>query len=223
MEETNTPEHRLNVPEKDLPITPTTREEIEQDTRERIHHISKEFQEGFSLVNNYQTSVSFFGSARFDKSHHYYQTARSLAHRIVSELGYTIVTGGGPGIMEAANRGAKEAGGASLGLGIDLPNEQALNEYVTDYVNFHYFFVRKVLLAFSAEAYVFFPGGFGTHDEFFELITLVQTKKIAPVPLVCVGSEYWNRFDSFIHDELAARQVIDGNDVNLYTVTDTEQ
>ncbi|MEX0933364.1 MAG: TIGR00730 family Rossman fold protein [Candidatus Paceibacterota bacterium] len=190
------------------------------DALERVSSIGQEFEDGFEIMRHHSRSVTFFGSTRFDESHEYYQKARDIAARISRE-GYTVVTGGGGGIMEAGNRGAHEAGGESVGFNIKLPFEQKLNPYVSEHLSFRYFFSRKVLLAFSAEAYLFFPGGFGTLDEFFELITLVQTKKIPRVPLILVGTEYWGKLDSFIQDELLKNhKTINPEDVNLYDITE---
>jgi hypothetical protein len=158
----------------------------------RMSEIGKEFREAFEFLENYPRSVTFFGSTHFDENHPCYARARSLAKKIVTETGYTVVTGGGPGVMEAANRGAYEAGGQSIGMHIKLPKEQKANPFITASRKFYYFFTRKVALSFSAEVYIFFPGGFGTMDEFFEIITLVQTSKIPRVPIVCIGEEYWN-------------------------------
>ena len=164
----------------------------------RISQILKEFRETFEFLENYPRSVTFFGSTQFKEGNRYYDHARSLAGKIVKETGYAIVTGGGPGIMEAANRGAYEAGGQSLGMHITLPKEQKDNPFLTASRRFYFFFTRKVALSFSAEVYIFFPGGFGTLDEFFEIITLVQTSKIPRVPIICVGKEYWSELRKFM-------------------------
>ncbi len=170
-----------------------TAQELKNNARRRLATIDNEFRHTFKFLRNYPHSVSFFGSARFTEDHPCYIRARALAGRISKELGYTIITGGGPGIMEAANRGAFEAGGKSVGMNIILPHEQKVNEYLTAHVRFYYFFIRKVALSFSAEVYIFFPGGFGTLDEFFELVTLVQTRKIPQIPIICVGRDYWEK------------------------------
>jgi len=188
--------------------------------RERLSLIGKEFAEGFEIMRKYPRSVTFFGSSRFPESHEYYAKARTIAGRIAKE-GYAIVTGGGGGIMEAANRGAREVGGDSIGFNISLPFEQKLNQYVTKHMSFTYFFSRKVLLAFSAEAFIFFPGGFGTLDEFFEILTLIQTRKIPRVPLILAGNDYWMKLDRYIHDELLRTyDAIDPEDTNLYNITE---
>lgn len=212
----------LNITEKLLPQNPLSIEEMHEAARRRITQIRKEFLEGFRFLEKYPASVTFFGSTRFKEDNIYYKQARSLGKRIGEELNYAISTGGGPGIMEAANRGGKEAGTASLGLNIKLPHEQLLNPYATDSVSFYYFFSRKVCLSFSAEAYVFFPGGFGTMDELFEILTLVQTHKIQKVPIILVGKDYWTVFDTFIKEELLSRGTIDLEDQALYTITDDE-
>lgn len=209
-------------PEKVLPIKPLSMEEVEQAARERVSHITQEFTDGFEFIKKYPRSVSFFGSARFSEENPYYKQTRRLAKKIVEETDYAVVTGGGPGIMEAANRGAHEAGGDSLGITIELPHEQTTNEYVTDAQSFHYFFSRKVILTYAAEAYVFCPGGFGTMDEFFEIATLVQTKKIAPVPIILLGSDYWNPIKDTLEKELLGRETIDRDDLNLFVITDDE-
>jgi uncharacterized protein (TIGR00730 family) len=205
---------------------PLTRKELHEATKARLSAIDKEFNDGFKFVEQYQKSVSIFGSARFDETNPYYIQARSLTARIADSLGYAVLTGGGPGIMEAANRGAFEAGGKSIGLTIELPHSfgraEIRNPYLTDNLDFFYFFSRKVMMSFCAEAYVFFPGGFGTLDEFFEIITLVQTRKIEKVPIILVGADFWRKVDSFLKDELLSRGAIDDTDLALYSITDDE-
>lgn len=191
-------------------------------TTERVMEIAKEFTEGFKFLEEYPKTVTFFGSTQLHEGDFYYEKARSLSARLVKELGYSVVSGGGPGIMEAADRGAYEAGGDSIGLLIKLPNAQPTNPYIKKSVSFYYFFARKVCLAFGAEVFIFFPGGFGTLDEFFEIITLIQTKKIAGVPLICFGSEYWDKVKSLMRDELLAHGMIDEKDLDLFTITDDE-
>ncbi len=203
-----------------------TRAEMHRDAKERVSEIAKEFTRGFELLSNYQKSVTFFGSTASKEDNFYYQKARELSGRLVRELGYSVVSGGGPGIMEAADRGAHEAGGDSLGLLISLPDAQPTNPYITESVSFHYFFARKVCLAFGAEVFIFFPGGFGTLDEFFELVTLIQTKKIQGVPLVCFGSEYWNPLKSFMETSMLSegrllQNAIKPSDLDLFTITDS--
>ena len=204
--------------EKDIPTL--SRLEMQEVTRERIFEITKEFKDGFKLLEDYPQSVTFFGSTVFTEENEYYQSASTLAGLIVKEMGYSIISGGGPGIMEAANRGAFEAGGTSLGLTIKLPDGQVTNKYLTAQVNFYYFFVRKVCLTFSAEAFIFMPGGFGTLDEFFEVLTLVQTRKIKDVPIICVGADYWNSLQTFIGNTLLSRGTVTEVDTKLYTITD---
>ncbi|CAN5141505.1 TIGR00730 family Rossman fold protein [soil metagenome] len=197
-----------------------TRQEMQEVARERVYEISKEFTEGFKFLEDYPKSVTFFGSNQFKEDNPYYISARTLAGRIASELGYSVASGGGPGIMEAANRGAFEVGGTSLGLTIKLPNEQVINKYLSKEIDSYYFFVRKVILSFSSEAFIFFPGGFGTMDEFFEIMTLVQTQKIKGVPIICVGSDYWRKLERFLTEELLSRGTVTSNDMTLFTITD---
>ncbi len=209
-----------NAPEKFLPVKTLTREEVHNFNQERIDLITKEFTDGFNFIKNYPKSVTFFGGSRIKENDSYYALAYSLGGRIVKDLGYSVFSGGGPGIMEAANRGAFEAGGQSLGLTIKLPHEQTTNQYLTDNVDLYYFFIRKVCLSFSAEAYIFFPGGFGTLDEFFEILTLVQTHKIEKIPLILVGKDFWSGVDSLIKNEMLTRGTIEENDIDLYKITD---
>ncbi len=200
---------------------PLTLSEISEAAKKRVALISREFKDGFEFIENYPRSVTFFGSARTKEGDFYYEKARSLAKKIVEETHYSIITGGGPGIMEAANRGAFEAGGNSIGLTIELPHEQVTNKYITHKLGFHYFFSRKVCLAFSAEAYIFFPGGFGTMDEFVEILTLIQTNKIPRAPMILVG-ENWKELDSFFKDVLVKKGFIEEGDIRFYTITDDE-
>jgi uncharacterized protein (TIGR00730 family) len=215
----------VNEPEAHRhPPTPLTIRELEANSKRRVAEITTEFRRGFSFIKDHPKTVTFFGSARFKEDHPYYKKARRLGKRI-SELGYAVVTGGGPGIMEAGNRGAHEGDGNehSLGVCIKLPHEQITNPYVTDGLDFKYFFSRKVILSFSAEAYVYFPGGFGTMDEFFEILTLVQTGKIERVPIVLVGVEYWKPLEDFIKKVLLDKfETISEKDLCLYTITDDE-
>ena len=197
-----------------------SRAEMQRLARKRVSEISMEFTEGFKFLEDYPKSVTFFGANQFKEDSPYYVSARTLASCVVKELGYSVLSGGGPGIMEAANRGAFEAGGDSLGLLIKLPSEQVINKYITEEFSSYYFFVRKVCLSFSAEAFIFFPGGFGTLDEFFEILTLIQTKKIAHVPLICVGSEYWNELKKFMEKEMLSRSTIIPKDLNLFHIVD---
>ncbi|MES2214326.1 MAG: TIGR00730 family Rossman fold protein [Patescibacteria group bacterium] len=199
-----------------------TRKEMQKVAAERVSEISKEFTDGFKFLEDYPKSVTFFGSTQFTEDNTYYEMARSLGARIVRDLGYSVITGGGPGIMEAANRGATEASGTSLGLTIKLPHEQIVNKYISKAINSYYFFVRKVILSFSAEAFIFFPGGYGTLDEFFEIITLVQTKKVVGVPIICVGSDYWKSLERFMQESLISRGTISAEDLTLFTITDNE-
>lgn len=201
-------------------ILTLNREAMHALAAKRVTEISKEFTEGFKFLENYPKSITFFGGNQFREDSAYYQSAHTLASRLVKELGYSIISGGGPGIMEAANRGALEAGGSSLGLLIKLPDGQITNGYVTAKFAANYFFVRKVCLSFSAEAFIFYPGGFGTLDEFFEILTLIQTRKITHVPLICVGSEYWNQLKEFMKKELISRGTIVPADLELFHIID---
>lgn len=213
----------VNVPEVDLPLKPLTIHHIEHTEEQRLMLIDREFKRGFDFLKTIPKSVTFFGSARFGENDPHYKKARHIAARISKELGYSIITGGGPGIMEAGNRGAYENGGTSYGFNIELPHEQVHNPYLTSHLDFYYFFSRKVLLSFAAEAYLFFPGGFGTMDEFFELITLIQTNKIQSLPVILVGKEYWTALDAFIETQLLNNhQAIDAQDRKIYTITEDE-
>ena len=217
-----TEKQKVNLPLKQLPFEPNSREEFRQNTKERVGLISKEFTDGFNFLQDFPKSVTFFGGSHFKETSEYYIKARLLAERVVSELHYSVLTGGGPGIMEAANRGAFESGGESIGLTIELPNHQVQNAFLTKNLDFYYFFSRKVCLSFSAEAYVFFPGGYGTLDEFFEIITLIQTGKLEKIPIILVGSDFWKPLDELIKKDLFERGTIDEDDLALYIMTDNE-
>lgn len=214
---------KINVPEVTLSQNLLTKEEIEYASKLRVSRISREFSQGFKFIKRYPKSVTFFGSARFEESNEHYQKARSIAKKL-SHIGYAIVTGGGPGIMQAGNHGAYDAGGDSVGLNIRLPAEQIINPYVKDSVDFYYFFIRKVTLSFSAEAYLYFPGGFGTLDEFFEILTLVQTHKIPKIPIILVGKDFWNPLNDFIQKRLLnEHKAINPEDIDLYEIVDDEE
>ena len=211
-----------NIPTERIPCKPLTKRELHQTARERVSVIAKEFADGFKFLEDYPKSITIFGGSHFNEDNEYYKKARSLGARVVKDLGYSVFTGGGPGLMEAANRGAYEAGGQSLGLTIELSHKQIQNQYLTKKIDFYYFFSRKVCLSFSAEAYVFFPGGFGTLDEFFEIVALVQTNKIEPVPIICFGSDFWKPIDEMMRKEFLSRKTIEAGDLALYTITDDE-
>jgi len=207
------------VPDPDLPP-------VEEDFRKtfswRIFRIIAEFIEGFHFTADFKKSVGIFGSSRTSPKDHYYQEARSLAKLLAREK-FAVVTGGGPGIMEAANRGAAEAGGESVGINIQLPEGERRNDYVKKGISFHYFFTRKVMFSFASRIYVFFPGGFGTLDEFFEMITLVQTKKLPkPVLIVAVGKEYWHPLFDWLEKEIyRKRGAINKQDLAIFKLVDS--
>ncbi len=170
----------------------------------RVMRIQAEFVEGFGLLAELGPAVSVFGSARIARGSYEYETAERIASGL-ARAGYAVITGGGPGIMEAANKGATQAGGLSVGLGIELPREMGLNEYVDVGLEFRYFFVRKTCFIKYSQAFVVLPGGFGTMDELFEAVTLVATGKITKFPIVLVGREYWSGLLSWLKDTMLAR------------------
>jgi uncharacterized protein (TIGR00730 family) len=167
--------------------------------KQRLHRIVREFSEGFDRLHPLGPAVTVFGSARFAEESPNYQTAREVG-RELARAGFAVITGGGPGLMEAANRGAREAGGVSIGCNIVLPHEQKPNPYVDEVVHFHYFFVRKVMLVKYSCAFVCLPGGFGTLDELFEAATLIQCGKIGPFPLLLIGKEFWRNLMELMYD-----------------------
>ncbi len=187
----------------------------------RLFKIMAEFTEGFELLGKYGLAASFFGTARQSFESHFYTEATELAGRL-AKAGFAIITGGAAGIMEAANKGAYEAGGASVGLNIRLDENQGTNQYLTDEITFDHFFVRKVMLTFASEVYIYFPGGFGTLDEFFEITTLIQTHKIKRVPIVLYGKEYWTPLIEFFKTKLLGEhQAIDPSDMELFVLVDS--
>ena len=188
----------------------------------RVLRIMGEFVQGFDTLADVGKAVTIFGSARVTEDDPMYQAARDLAARLSKE-GFAVITGGGPGIMEAANRGAVEADGQSIGCNIELPFEQGMNQYVEVAVNFRYFFVRKTMFVKYAEAFVIFPGGFGTLDELFEALTLIQTGKIHNFPIVLFGSAYWQGLLEWIKDTLLAEGKVSPDDLKLLAVTDSTE
>ena len=185
----------------------------------RALRIMGEFVEGFDSLARLGPAVTIFGSARVKASDRSYKAAEELA-AMFAERGITVITGGGPGIMEAANKGAAEAGGVSVGLGIELPHEQSLNDYVNLPLNFRYFFVRKTMFVKYAQGFVIFPGGYGTFDELFESLTLVQTGKIDHFPVILWGSDYWRPMIDWLEDPVAQEGMIASTDLRLFRLTD---
>ena len=179
-----------------------------------------EYLRGFEFMSVDRPIVTVFGSARFKADHPYYLLARGLGSEL-AKAGFAVMTGAGPGIMEAANRGAKEAGGMSVGANIHLPHEQKPNKFLDRYVEFEHFFVRKVMLVKYSCAFVVMPGGFGTMDEIFETLTLMQTGKIESFPVVCMGTEYWRKFMDFMDESLVAERTIERSDLDLLYFTDS--
>jgi len=185
----------------------------------RVLRIQAEFVEGFGLLAELPRAVSVFGSARTPRDSEYYEVGLQLGAAL-AEAGYAVITGGGPGAMEAANKGACDAGGMSVGLGIELPFEQELNEWVDVGVLFRYFFVRKTMFVKYAQAFVILPGGFGTLDELFEALTLVQTRKVTRFPVILFGSAYWSGLIDWIRDTMVAQGTVGPDDLDLLHVTD---
>jgi uncharacterized protein (TIGR00730 family) len=185
----------------------------------RIERISDELRVGFETLAPVGAAASFFGSARTGPDDPDYELARETA-RIVGESGMAIITGGGPGLMEAANRGAKDSGALSVGLNIELPFEQGGNPYCDICLEFHYFFVRKIMFVRYASGFVVFPGGFGTMDELWEALTLIQTGKIREFPVVLVGKDYWRELVDWAGDRMLGEGNISPEDLDLFTITD---
>jgi uncharacterized protein (TIGR00730 family) len=195
----------------------------EGDLAEHVERIADEFREGFVAVARIdRPAVTVFGSARIREGHSAYAQAREVG-RLLAQAGFAVVTGGGPGVMEAANRGASEGGGLSVGFNIELPHEQALNPYVDLGLTFKHFYVRKTMFVKAAEGFVIFPGGFGTLDELFESLTLIQTGKVLHFPVILFDAAYWQPLLDWIRDRLLADGMISVEDLALLTVTDDPQ
>lgn len=193
--------------------------ETELSDAARIVRMGQELRDGFGALNHLGKAISFFGSARTAEDDPEYELARSTA-RTLGEAGFAVITGGGPGIMEAANRGATDAGVPSIGLDIELPMEQFENRYVSVGLNFHYFFTRKVMFVRYASGFVVFPGGFGTMDELFEALTLIQTEKIRHFPVILVGTRYWGGLVDWLRETMLADGKIKPTDVDRLVLTD---
>lgn len=214
---------RRRTQDEKLLQSPTHAQEIFTDTDPwRVLRIQGEFVEGFEELAELGPAVSLFGSARTKEDDPFYSAAVESA-RLLAEAGLAIITGGGPGMMEAGNRGAKLGGGISVGLNIELPFEQHLNPYLDIPIDFRYFFVRKVMFVKYAQAFVIFPGGFGTMDELFESLTLIQTGKISNFPVIMFGSEYWSGLLTWIKEKMLTGGKISPADLDLLTVTDSPE
>jgi uncharacterized protein (TIGR00730 family) len=217
---TDPPEPRHpSTPDEELLEAETTAILSELTDAQRVLRIQDELRAGFKTLSHIGKAVSIFGSARTPPDHPHYQAAREMA-RTLGHAGYAIITGGGPGIMEAANRGAGDAGATSVGLNIDLPFEQAPNSYQDVELRFHYFFTRKIMFVRYASAFVVFPGGFGTLDELFEALLLIQTDKIRHFPVVLVQPSFWAGMTDWLRDRLATDGMIAAADLDLFTATD---
>ncbi|MFU8812841.1 MAG: TIGR00730 family Rossman fold protein [Balneolaceae bacterium] len=189
-----------------------------------VFKIMGEFVDGYDRLIRVGPCISVFGSARLRPGDDYYDMAVETAE-MIAENGFGVITGGGPGIMEAGNRGALNKGGKSVGLGIELPHEQGLNEYVSPQyeINFKYFFVRKVMFVKYAQGFIVFPGGFGTLDELFETLTLIQTKKIEQIPIVLVGTDYWGGLLDWIKNQIIQKGLASDEDLELFHLTDSSE
>ena len=194
--------------------------EVEDDRR--LERIKAEVDEGFDALRDVENGVSVFGSARIGEDHRWYELCRETA-ACLARNGFTVITGGGPGLMEAANRGAAEAGGLSVGLNIQLPQEQETNRFVNRAVEFHYFFARKLMFVRYARAFVIFPGGFGTLDELFESLTLIQTHRIEHFPTILVGAKHWEPLLDWIDESLEDAGLIAPEDMELLVTADTPE
>lgn len=196
------------------------KEDFTHEDTWRIFKIMSEFVDGFEVLSQVGKAVSIFGSSRSKTGNKYYKLAEETAY-LLAKAGFAVITGGGPGIMEAGNRGARRAGGVSIGLNIQIPMEQKANKYIDTLLDFHYFFVRKVMFVKYAKAFVIMPGGYGTLDEFYEAINLIQTRRIPRFPVVVFGSEYWKGMLKWLNDKVLAEGNISKEDLNLFKVADS--
>lgn len=203
------------------PYLATRRDRVSKDSW-RMFRIMGEFVEGFDALSDLGPAVSFFGSARVSDDHPMYQKCVETA-RLIGEAGFNVITGGGPGMMQAANQGAHEAGVVSVGCNIELPFEQHVNPYVDLEIDFRYFFVRKTMFVKYAQAFVIFPGGYGTLDELFESLTLIQTGKVRDFPVVLVGTEYWSGLMEWLRSTVAAQGMVGPDGLDLLFCTDSPQ
>ncbi len=210
------------TPDEELLEAETLAVLSELDDKARVERVRAELADGFAALAHVGKAISIFGSARTFPGHPEYEQARALARRL-GEEGFAIITGGGPGTMEAANRGARDAGAVSIGLAIDLPHEEGANSYADIALRFHYFFVRKVMFVRYASGFVVFPGGFGTLDELFEAATLRQTEKIRHFPIALVGTSYWGGLVDWLRDTVLAEGKISPSDVDTLEVTDDSE
>jgi uncharacterized protein (TIGR00730 family) len=185
----------------------------------RVLRIQSEFVDGFGALAELGPAVSIFGSARTKRDDPMYESCRQIAEKLCHE-GYAVITGGGPGAMEAANKGASECGGVSVGLGIELPHEQGMNEWVDLGIDFRYFFVRKTMFVKYAQGFVVMPGGFGTMDELFEALTLVQTQKVTSFPIVLFGTEYWGGLIDWLRNTMLTDEKVSAADIDMLHLTD---
>ncbi len=198
------------------------RDDFTREDTWRMFRIMSEFVEGFEVLSQVGKAVSIFGSSRSRPDNKYYKEAEEVAY-LLAKAGYAVITGGGPGIMEAGNKGTRRAKGKSIGLNIEIPTEQKANEYIDTLLDFHYFFVRKVMFVKYAKAFVIMPGGYGTFDEFFEAINLIQTKRIPRFPVVLFGREYWQDMLTWLKSTVLKNGNISPEDLELFKVTDDPQ
>jgi len=196
------------------------KDDFTQEDTWRIFRIMAEFVEAFEILSKVGQAISFFGSSRLKSGDKYYKIATQAAYLLAKE-GYAIITGGGPGLMEAANKGARKAKGKSIGLNILIPQEQRANKYVDLLLEFHYFFCRKVMFLKYAKAFIILPGGFGTLDELFESLNLIQTQRVEKFPVVLVGKDYWRGLIGWLKSKVLKKHCISASDLKLFTIVDT--
>ncbi len=197
-------------------------EDFKMEDPWRVFRIMSEFVDGFHEMSDIGPAVTIFGSARTNRAHRWYKDAEKTAELMVKE-GYAVITGGGPGLMEAGNKGAKKSGGQSIGLNIDLPFEQRSNPYITRLIHFHYFFARKVMFLKYAKAFIIFPGGYGTLDELFESLTLMQTGRMQKFPVILYDSKFWGGLIEWIKDPMLKVKNISPEDLDLITIVDSPE